>query len=200
MAFQVFVLNLGPALPGRQQLVFQLATGLTTTGLLCAAAVWVLGVISFEKLVRVTLDTIEPALGIHDVGVRLLALLQGGFWRVNRPLIDVLAAQLAAHEVLNQTSALIGRQFTRQGHFDFSVGRTVRALIFIGGSPEVGRRMLGPLWHIAVAGSLKVFIPLTAAIFPLTGNVCGVRSGLAFRTDLRRQVIGGHAVDFCLCF
>ena len=159
-----------------------------------------LGVVPFEVLRRVPRQSVERSLGIHDVRVRLLAVVNRAFGRVDRPLVGVAVAQLLRDECLHELLALNGRQLTGERHLDFTVGCAVRPLMLIGCVPEVRCALVGPCGHVASALGFEVFIAVAAAVLSLAGNVRGVGSGFAFGADFDRAVVGGHGRVGVGCF
>ena len=189
VALQVCVLDVGPALAGGLQ-----ALGRACAVLPAAAPLGGLGVVPLEIQLRVAVDAVHRALAVHDVGVWLLASLDGCGWAVDRPLAGVAVAQLLGDEVLNQLAPLAGGQFARKCHLNFPIRRAVRPLELISRRPEVGGVVLGPGGHVGAPGGLQVLVLLIAAVFALAGNVLRVGGGLAFAADFDRAMIRGHAL------
>ncbi|KWE94118.1 hypothetical protein WT54_04480 [Burkholderia territorii] len=57
-------------------------------------------------MIRIAVDPVTLALTEHQMHMRLLFAVRSG-WRVNRPLICVVIANLLPHELTHQVGALL---------------------------------------------------------------------------------------------
>jgi hypothetical protein len=113
---------------------------------------------------------------------------------VDSELVGVAVANFLLHEVADKLKPLRRIHLTGQRDFKLAVGRSVLALVGVGGFPKLQRVGRGPFRHIAEFGRLQ----LLAALKPFfvladSSDIGGVRGCFPRLANLNAQSSNRHA-------